>query len=510
MKNGEKQYPVTVSDRKWNEWSPGCPLQIQRVRLVREETASPLLLEIVACPTGDFAVRSYSAEIVLYGSRKEELSRMQVADRPADGGTPVPVDRDDATSVAVTITAVNWEKGIWQNKEKTPGKPLPEQEILWQTDPHYRAIRSVCEGVVDPKYRPDTVDGGWRCACGQVNREDAKACGACGCAHDWLETHFDPGLLETVTRELAAKPVEEKTEKMKKRNRGMGDGVKALLILLSAVMVVALVVLTVVVWIPSARYQKAEAHLAADELDEAEAIFRDLADFRDAEDRLKAVMYRKAQVLTGIEKVLTADSSSEPWYEIDETGRLSFRRDRYKGDWTTMVIPDVVDGIMVREMDENFFMNCKAIETVIVSDCVETVGEQAFYGCDGLKHVRLGRNVKSVGARAFGSCIGIEEVTFPDTVEAMGIRMFNNCTALRSVTLGKGITAIGDYTFSMCPSLSTLTLTSPIVSIGTGAFHGCTGLKTVRCLFEKGKMNSVEMGEDNDPFAAAEKIHTAP
>lgn len=510
MSSGEKRVPITVSDQKTSEWIPTCPVQIKRIRLVREGDGAPLLLEITACATGDFTVRSYSADIVLFNNRKEELSRFAAESLSAAHPALVSIDRDDAIRASVAITAVDWSGGIWQNEEKLPGKNFPEQEILWQTDPHYRAIRSVCEGIVDAKYRPDTVEGGWRCACGQVNRTDAVACGACGCSHAWLKEHFAPAYLEEAGRELEQKAAEVKPTKPKKQRQGMGDGVKALLILLSIVLAVTLIVLTVTVFVPAFRYQKAEAHFAADELEEAEAIFRDLDDYRDAADRLKAVIYRKAQVLTGLENVRTSDSSVNVWYTIDENGRLSFRRDLYKGDWTTMVIPDVVDGIMVRELDENFFMNCKSIETIILSECVEVIGAQAFYACDALKLVEFGKNVKTVGSRAFAACIALEEIAFPDSVEDFGLRMFNNCTALRSVTLGKGITTIGDYTFSMCSSLETLTLASPIQSIGEGGFHGCTNLKTVRCLFDPDEMEDVQIGEDNAPFAGVEKVQVTP
>ena len=194
-------------------------------------------------------------------------------------------------------------------------------------------------------------------------------------------------------------------------------------------------------------------------------------------------------------------NAASPWFSIDENGVLSFRKDLYeksKGGWNNFTVPDMVDGVIVRELDRNFFINCKELTVVNLSDCLEVIGEQAFYNCDLLHTVNFGKNLKTIGPRVFINCGSLETMEIPDSVESIGIRAFNNCTGLKRIVLGKGITALGDYTFALCVGLKSVTFTSPLESLGRGVFAGCTSLETFFCRFPETDWTEFEVPDDEE------------
>ena len=352
-----------VSDRPQKEWIPGCPVQVKQIRIVRENDA--LSMVVTSVPCGGFSIKNYTADIEYTGAKRQSVGVTETAVLTAGESVPVAVPFDDAVYAYVTVRSVTFADGkTWENESGTRGKIVPEQDIYWQTDPLYNAIRVECSGVTDAKYKPDRIDGAWRCACGQINLDASGTCGACGCSLDWLNTHLDPSYLEERSREIADKTEKEAVKIKKKRENRVSDTTKMILIFAALALVVALVVLTFTTFIPMGRYNKAVSLAADGEFDEAIAIFTDLGDFRDASAMAADTNYKKAQAITGLEEVNMTTSTKSPWFSITADGILSFKKDEYEdrgGTWEHFVIPDVVDNVIVRELDRNFFMNCKEL-----------------------------------------------------------------------------------------------------------------------------------------------------
>ncbi len=497
-----------LSDRAHREWIPGCPVQVVRTRVSRDGDA--LSLNVSSVPCGGFRLSGFTADVEFTGAKRQSVGRLEGLSLNVGEALPVDIPFDDAVYAAVCVRAVSYADGkTWENADNTPGKTLPEQEIYWQTDPLYEAIRVECAGVTEPKYRPDTVDGAWRCACGQVNLEESPVCGACGCAKAWLDEHLAPAYLEERKREIADKTEEEAIKIKKKRDRGVSDQVKMVAILAGLAAVVALVVLTFTMFIPGAKYGKAVKLADEGSFDEAIALFTELDDFRDAKAKVSDTNYRKAQAITGLTEVNMVSSAKAPWFSITADGILSFKKDEYEdrgGTWEHFVIPDVVDNVVVRELDRNFFMNCKELEVVTISDCVEVIGEQTFYNCENLKTVHFGKNVQKILSRAFINCISLTEMEIPDTVTTLGLRAFNNCVKLNKVILGEGITEIGSYQFSLCVELERITLKSPVTSVGEYAFSECGKFVKIHCRFAESEWISPTVEAGNEAFEAAERV----
>ncbi len=495
-----------ISDRPQKEWIPGCPVQVKQIRIVRDIDA--LSAVVISVPCGGFSIKNYTADIEYTGAKRQNVGKSEAVTLTAGESAPVAVPFEEAVYAYVTIRTVTFSDGrTWENESGTRGKIVPEQEIYWQTDPLYNAIRVECSGVTDAKYKPDKIDGAWRCACGQINLDASGTCGACGCSLDWLNTHLAPAYLEERSREIADKTEKEAVKIRKKRENRVSDTTKMILIFAALALVVALVVLTFTTFIPAGRYSKAVSLAADGEFDEAIAIFTDLGDFRDASAMAADTNYKKAQAITGLEEVNMVTSAKSPWFSITADGILSFKKDEYEdrgGTWEHFVIPDVVDNVVVRELDRNFFMNCKELVAVTLSDCVEVVGEQCFYNCEMLEAVYFGKNVKAILPRAFINCYALTEMEIPDTVTTLGLRAFNNCIKLNKVVLGSGITEIGSYQFSLCVELERITLKSPVTSVGEFAFSECTNFQKIHCRFAESAWTEPAVSEGNEAFEAAQ------
>lgn len=506
----EKKYPRIVSERDMKEWIPLCPIQVKRVRIVQNTPDVNPAVTVISVSCGGFVIENYTADLELQNERRETICVMENLILKVGESAPVQTEHSRATYAYVTVRSVKRASGeIWENPTGGRGKALPDQEVFWQTDPLYDQIRRECDGVVDAKYRPDTVDGGWRCACGQVNLEESDICGSCGCSRKWLNEHLDPEYLAQQKQKDENRTEAQVKRQKKKKEAGISDKAKAIMILAGFAAAVLLIVLTFTQFIPGVRYSKAIGLADKGQYDEALAIFHDLDGFRDSVQKIADTNYRKAQYMTGLEEVNMTTSVKSPWFEITEDGMLSFKKDAYEkagGKWDLFVIPDVVDNVVVRELDRNFFMNCKELTDVIISDCVEVIGEQAFYNCEKLKTVEFGKNLKNIGARAFINCYALTEMEIPDTVTSLGLRAFNNCIGLKKVVLGSGITEIKSYQFSLCIELEWITLKSPVASIGEFAFSECSSLRKIFCRFPESIWISPEIGEGNEVYDSLEVV----
>ena len=79
---------------------------------------------------------------------------------------------------------------------------------------------------------------------------------------------------------------------------------------------------------------------------------------------------------------------------------------------------------------------------------------------------------------AFINCTALQEVVLPDDVQVIGQSAFLSCPALTTVILPQ-VTRIDESAFQACTSLAELTL-DKVAAIDKAAFSGCTSLKTLK------------------------------
>lgn len=152
----------------------------------------------------------------------------------------------------------------------------------------------------------------------------------------------------------------------------------------------------------------------------------------------------------------------------------------YLGEETEVTVPAKIDRLPVRSIASLTFYDGVPVESVTVSEGIESLDENAFYYCTALKSVTLPESLSTIGDKAFSWCSSLEEITLPDAVTAIPAYCFNQCTALTRVQFSSEITSVGARAFSGCESLTSLYFGDEMVALGDYAFRGCPALQTVR------------------------------
>ena len=116
---------------------------------------------------------------------------------------------------------------------------------------------------------------------------------------------------------------------------------------------------------------------------------------------------------------------------------------------TKIVLPDSVTEL------QGGFMGCRGLETLILSNSLESIPDAAFQNCVSLKTIILPGNLKFVGNMAFGNCSSLTSIEIPPKVKFLDKMVFYNCPSLETIIRYESTELTGDF-FVMCPKLSTL------------------------------------------------------
>ena len=141
----------------------------------------------------------------------------------------------------------------------------------------------------------------------------------------------------------------------------------------------------------------------------------------------------------------------------------------------------MTENSMMQEIQQRCFYNCVALKDVTFGPLVATVGGEIFYGCANMKHVVLGDAMTSVPDNMFKDCIYLESVTIPEAAVSIGANAFLNCVALPEISISASVKTIGENAFSGCANLATVNVESgnAIQYISNGAFNGCVSLNNI-------------------------------
>ena len=104
---------------------------------------------------------------------------------------------------------------------------------------------------------------------------------------------------------------------------------------------------------------------------------------------------------------------------------------------------------------------------------VTAIGDYAFAWHSALESIALSEGMETIGGMAFYSCYSLASIDLPEGLQSIGESAFNACTALRSVTLPEGTQSIGNMVFAYCASLAGIVLPSTMQYIDATAFADC-------------------------------------
>mgnify|MGYP002678527322 CR=1 FL=1 len=202
---------------------------------------------------------------------------------------------------------------------------------------------------------------------------------------------------------------------------------------------------------------------------------------------------------------------NESEFVIDRDGIIK----AYLGNKTDIVVPDVVNGIVPRQIGPQVFSNSN-IETITLPDTIVTIGDDAFsntnlksvtangienldkrcfYGCSKLADIDLSK-VRYIGSEALFGCESLPkqpDFSSVDWVAEKGLagtyfstihlpnctraddNAFDGCTA-EEIVLNKA-KSIGSNAFNNCKNLKVLYV--PNAQDLSGRFNGCSNLNMI-------------------------------
>lgn len=208
--------------------------------------------------------------------------------------------------------------------------------------------------------------------------------------------------------------------------------------------------------------------------------------------------------------------------EDEETKEEYACIENYIGHDTEIVIPEEIDGNVVRMLGNYAFYENEQVTKIIISENLTYFGNFPFFGCSSLKEFEVNEKNKiyetkdgvlfgddsqlfvcyppakpeteytipdgviALNSAAFACCVNLEKINFPDTLEEIGLYCFAECTSLNNVVIPEKVQELGSFNFTGCTSLTDITFPDEMSVIGNGAFFSCTSLKSIE--FPEGLM----------------------
>ena len=151
----------------------------------------------------------------------------------------------------------------------------------------------------------------------------------------------------------------------------------------------------------------------------------------------------------------------------------------YTGSGSSVVIPNIIDGLPVNSIGSSAFSGNQNLTSIIIPTNITSIGTNAFLFCDNLPNVVIPNSVTNIGDFTFGTCRKLTSITIGTNVTRIGNYAFENCLSLTNLTIPNSVTSIGSYAFLNCWSLTNYTIPDCVTNMGDYAFYGCTGLTNI-------------------------------
>ena len=123
-------------------------------------------------------------------------------------------------------------------------------------------------------------------------------------------------------------------------------------------------------------------------------------------------------------------------------------------------IKTFIFGDSVRYIAKDALCNHDSLQTVVLSNSLDSIGTGAFSGCVNLKNVTFGNSINTlikIGKQAFYySKLNVDTLRFGSRLEYIGESAFQHCNGIKYVEISSTIDTIGDYILRDCDSLQTV------------------------------------------------------
>lgn len=159
----------------------------------------------------------------------------------------------------------------------------------------------------------------------------------------------------------------------------------------------------------------------------------------------------------GPKKILSEALDFEYEKQNDDSGNFVIikggkNKIAFSAEVTEISIPDKLDGVPVKVIEDGAFTNYTALTKVQMPDTVEKIGEKAFFGCSKLNEIHFPNRLKEISSSAFSNCTALNAISLPDSVSAIRDMAFAQCSSLTDITMSRGITLFGTSVFDGTPA----------------------------------------------------------
>ena len=167
----------------------------------------------------------------------------------------------------------------------------------------------------------------------------------------------------------------------------------------------------------------------------------------------------------------------------------------YTGDATRLVIPAVIEGKTVTDINEGAFEECTSLEEVVLPEGLLSIGNRAFKYCTNLKTIQLPSSLQELEEGAFWAS-GLQSIVIPEGITVISSYTFEHCEDLTSVTLPESVTTIGLWAFSGCSALREITIPKN-VTVLEAPFYDCGNLAVIYFLGDAVDFYDASFSEHN-------------
>ena len=280
-----------------NLYTKGSPVLIAAGTLLKDTQTGKVLAQLKLQNISPKKIRVVKVDISAFDTEGNAVAGVSefsyldlAADRDAFFGSQTPIALPDKVtrSYAAQVTGVVFTDGTtWEAPADAAYAPLKAPVRLTQT--LGIALTDQYRRQTFPKanYMVEDVDDLWYCACGAINHTEETACHTCGRAKDELIAALDINTLkknhdEYIAEQKAAAEKKAAAQKalIKKCVKWGSIAAGALAVILAIVWVITGVIL------PANNYKKAVALMEDGQYNEAIAIFAELDDYKDSEERI--------------------------------------------------------------------------------------------------------------------------------------------------------------------------------------------------------------------------------
>lgn len=195
--------------------------------------------------------------------------------------------------------------------------------------------------------------------------------------------------------------------------------------------------------------------------------------------KLLAVAYSDGRYRSSIAdfSAIVAPYADESELIIDSDGVIT----AYTGTSTSLSIPETINGITVKKLDDGVLKN-RGLTELILPETLTAVGEESVAENPNLKTV-MAKGLKSIDKKAFYNCIWLKNIYFGE-IESIGeYALYNVCS--KAYELNESTFALNIRNLAVIPegafmnsAISEANVDVPL-KIGKNAFYECNGLVNI-------------------------------